>query len=213
MPKLYLLGGENVYRQSAREVNELALQDAGQPPSIAVFPWARASFDRNYRKRKLLADYLVGMGAGNVDFIEYSDSQDTITKKVSASNLVYLTGGLVNALTERLKNTNVVSLLRDYHGVVVGRSAGALALCKKCVITCHSNQKVKLVNGLGIADITLKAHYKLAKDEALKLLSQKEKIYCLPSRSAIIYDKGVCEIIGPAYVFENGEKKTLYSRS
>jgi len=46
MPKLYLLGGENVYKRSAREVNERAFQDAGEPLDILVFPWARASFDR-----------------------------------------------------------------------------------------------------------------------------------------------------------------------
>ena len=46
MPKLYLLGGENVFKRSAREVNERAFQDAGEHLVVLVFPWARASFDR-----------------------------------------------------------------------------------------------------------------------------------------------------------------------
>ncbi len=206
MPKLYLLGGENVTKRSAREVNEKAFQDAEEPRSVAVISWARASFDRKYQKRKILTDYFISLGAGTVDFIEYSDSGEAIAQKIASSNLIYLTGGYVNALVERLKKRHVDDLLRSYRGVIVGRSAGALALCSKCLITCRSNQKVKLVEGLGLADLTLKAHYKPQKDPALLRLSRGEKIYAVPSRSAIVYDNGVCQVLGETYLFEDGQK-------
>lgn len=209
MPKLYLLGGENVLKRSALEVNERAFQDAKAPRSFAVFPWARASFDRKYQKRKILTDYFVSLGASTVDFVEYSDSTEAIAQKIASSNLIYLTGGYVNALVERLRKRRVDGLLRDYPGVIVGRSAGALALCKKCVITCHSNQKARLVEGLGLADLTFKAHYKPQKDPVLRLLSMGEKIYAVPSRSAIVYAEGVCSVIGEAYLFEDGKKSQV----
>lgn len=209
MPKLYLLGGENVAKRTALEVNEKAFRDAGEHAVVAVFPWARASFDRKYEKRKILTDYFIGLGARIVDFLGYSDLTETISQKIAASNLIYLTGGYVNALVERLRKRHVDELLRDYRGVIVGRSAGALALCKKCVITCHSNQKVKLVGGLGLADLSLKAHYKPQKDAALLRLSKGEKIYAVPSRSAIIYEDGVCSVIGEAYLFEDGQKNCV----
>jgi peptidase E len=209
MPILYLLGGENVVKRSAREVNERAFQDAGDPVAVVVFPWARASFDRRYRKRKVLSDYFISLGACSVDFIEYSDSNAAIAQKIACCNLIYLTGGLVKALVERLRKMRVDSLLRDYDGVIVGRSAGALALCKKCVITCRNNQKARLIEGLGLADLTLKAHYKPQKDTTLQLLSKGQKIYAVPSRSAIVYEDGVCSFIGKAYLFENGKKRRL----
>ena len=209
MPKLYLLGGENVLKRSAQEVNERAFQDAEGPLFVAVFPWARASFDRMYQKRKTLADYFISLGAGTVDFIEYSDSRATIAQKVASSNLIYLTGGLVNALVERLKRMAVDRLLQDYPGVIVGRSAGALALCKKCVITSRWRQKELVIEGLGLAELTMKAHYRPRKDEKLLLLSKREKIYSVPSRSAIVYDKGICSFIGKVYLFDNGEKIRL----
>ena len=71
MPKLYLLGGENVFKRSAKEVNEKAFRDAGESPAVAVFPWARASFDRKYAKRKILTDYLISLGAATINFLEY----------------------------------------------------------------------------------------------------------------------------------------------
>jgi peptidase E len=209
MPKLYLLGGENVFRRSAREVNERAFQEAGEPLVVLVFAWARASFDKGYKKRERLVDYFISLGASKVNFVEYSDSKETIAEKTSSSNLIYLTGGLVSVLIERLKNMEVDSLLRGYGGVIVGRSAGALALCKRCVITYRSNSKVKLVGGLGLVDFTLKAHYKPEKDNELKRLSKEEKIYAVPEGSALVYDNGASSFIGEAYLFENGEKRML----
>jgi peptidase E len=209
MPKFYLLGGENVFKRSAREVNERAFQDAGEPLVVLVFPWARASFDRGYKKRKRLVDYFISLGVSTINFIEYSDSNETIAKKMADSNIVYLTGGLANVLVERLKNMGVDRLLHDYRGVIVGRSAGALALCRKCIITCRSNSKVKIIDGLGLADLTLKAHYKPEKDSALEQLSRQEKIYAVPEGSALVYSNGACSFMGEVYLFENGTKRML----
>ena len=209
MPKLYLLGGENVFRRSAREVNERAFQDAGEPLIILVFSWARASFDNSYKKRKKLTDYFISLGAKPVSFVNYSDSHEVIARKMSDSNLIYLTGGQTSILVERLRNMGVDSLIRDYDGIIVGRSAGALALCRKCIITCRSNLKVKIIDGLGLADLTLKVHYKPEKDTVLEQLSRQEKIYALPMGSALVYENGVCSFLGEAFVFENGEKTRL----
>jgi peptidase E len=209
MPKLYLLGGENVFKRSAKEVNEKAFQDAGEPPVVVVFPWARASFDRKYQKRKILTDYFISLGASTINFIEYSDSNETIAKKMADSSLVYLTGGLASVLVERLKNMGVDRLLHDYGEVIIGRSAGALALCRKCIITCRSNSKVKIINGIGLADLTLKVHYKPEKENALERLSRQEKIYAVPEGSALVYNNGACSFIGEVYLFENGKKRML----
>jgi peptidase E len=209
MPKLYLLGGENVFKRSSREINEQAFQDAGEPLIVLVFPWARASFDRGYKKRKRLVDYFLSLGATTINFIDYSDSYETIAKKMADSNLIYLTGGLASVLVERLKNLGVDHLLQNYRGVIVGRSAGALALCRKCIITCRSNSKVKIIDGIGLLDITLKVHYKPEKDSTLEKLSRKEKIYAVPEGSALVYNNAACSFIGKVYLFENGSKRLL----
>ena len=207
MPKLYLLGGENVFKRSAREVNEIAFQDAGEPSTILVFSWARASFDNSYRKRKMLTDYFINIGASTITFVDYSDSNKMIAKKMADSNLVYLTGGQTSILIERLKNVGADNLIHDYDRIIVGRSAGALALCRKCVITCRNNLKSKIINGLGLANLTLKVHYKPEKDSVLEELSRQGKIYAVPMGSALVYENGVCSSIGDAYLFENGKKR------
>jgi len=209
MPKLYLLGGENVFKRSAKQVNERAFQDAGENPIVAVFPWARSSFDKKYRKRQLLTDYFISLGASAINFIDYSDSNKGIAQNMVESNLVYLTGGLANVLVERLQSMGVDRLLHSYKGVIIGRSAGALALCRRCITTCHSSSKVKTISGLGLADLTLKAHYKPEKDGVLERLSKQGAIYAVPEGSALVYNNGVCSFIGEVYFFENGVKCRL----
>jgi peptidase E len=209
MPKLYLLGGENVFRKSAKQVNQRAFQDAGEPLNVLVLPWARASFDNKYLRRKRLFDYFISLGAFAVNFVEYSDSAQTIAQKMADSRLVYLTGGVPSVLIERLKNTGVDDLLKNYKGVIVGRSAGALALCKRCVITCRSNSKVKIVDGIGLVDITLKVHYTQEKASILQKLSTQQNIYAVPEGSALIYDAGKFSAINKVYVFQNGKQQTL----
>jgi peptidase E len=207
MPKLYFLGGENVIKRDAREINEIAFRDASEAPRVVVVPWARASFDKAYKRRKRLFDYFRSLGAITVNFAEYSDTLKEVTRKVECSDLIYLPGGLASVLVERLKNRSVDRLLRKYDGVVVGRSAGALALGKKCVVTKNRRKPTSMIiSGIGLVDFSVKAHYKPSKDDELKKLSKEETIYAIPARSALVYDNGALSFMGDVYLFQNGEK-------
>jgi dipeptidase E len=209
MPKYYLLGGENTYRRDAKEVNQIAFQEAGQTPSILVFSWARASFDRAYRKRKKIFDYFISLGAGTVEIADYSSSTSEIEQKISQTDLVYLTGGIPSVLVERLRQSCVDSLLKDYEGVVVGRSAGALALCRKCVVTYRSSLEAKVIDGLGLVDLTAKAHYKPDRDEQLERLSLYQDVFALPKGSALVVSNGELTFINTIYLFHLGKKQTI----
>lgn len=204
--KLYFLGGENVIKRSCRNVNVRAFLDAGGAPSVLVLPWARASFDRTYWRRKQVFDYFRSLGASNVEFADYSATTEEISRKIVCSDLLYLTGGLPTALVKRLRNKGVDLMLRRYDRVVVGRSAGALALCKKGVTTDRNRKATMVIDGLGMVDITLKVHYKPSKDTELKRLSEEDRIFAIPSGSALVYDGGALSTMGDVYLFQDGEK-------
>ena len=205
MPKLYFLGGENIVKRDSRKINEMAFLDAGGEPAVLVFPWARASFDKAYLCRKRLSAYFTGLGASTVDFAEYSDLTEEIAKKIQFSDLIYLPGGLTSVLVERMRNKSVDSLLREYDRVIVGRSAGALALSKTCILT-KRHKAVKIIAGINLVDFSIKVHYKPSRDDELKRLSKEETIYAIPERSALVYDNGALSFIGDVYLFQNGEK-------
>jgi peptidase E len=207
MAKMYFLGGENIVKRDSREINEQAFLDAGGAPAVVVFSWARASFDKTYKRRKRLFDYFQSLGAITVEFAEYSDTLEEVTRKVECSDLIYLPGGLASVLVERLKNRSVDRLLRKYDGVVVGRSAGALALGKKCIVTKNRRKPTStIISGIGLVNFSVKVHYRPSKDDELKRLSKEEKIYAIPERSALVYDNDTLSFIGNVYLFQNGEK-------
>jgi peptidase E len=207
MAKLYFLGGENVAKQDAKEINTLAFQDAGAAPSVLVFSWARPSFDASYMRRRRLANYFRSLGAGGVDFSDFSDSLEDIKAKMACSNLVYLTGGQVSTLLSRLRKTGVDKLLRSYRGVMIGRSAGAIVLGKNCLVTNRYNGVPKVVAGLGLVDFSVKVHYEPSKDDLLRKLSETQQIYAIPQRAALVYEKGVVSFFGDVFLFEHGIKR------
>ena len=209
MLKLFFLGGENVFKRDAKEVNEKAFHDAGVTPAVLVFTWARPSFDVAYQRRKRVSEYFRSLGACTVDFAEYSDSIEEIKAKAKSYHLIYLTGGQVSTLLFRLRNKQVADWLREYKGVLVGRSAGALVLGKKCVVTNRYSSRIKLINGLRFVDFSIKAHYDPSQDDFLEKLSQKERFYAIPPRCALICDGDVMSFIGDVFLFENGAKRLL----
>jgi dipeptidase E len=209
MPKYYLLGGENTHKRDAEKINQRAFNEAGNPPRVLVFSWARASFDRTYPKSQLMFNYFRSLGASTVNTVDYSCTVEEIKEKISESDIVYLTGGVPTILIERLKKSGIRSLLEDFEGIIVGRSAGALALCRKCVITCRRTLEIKVVDGLGLVDLTFKAHYKFGKDEKLIALSKTEDFFAVPKDSAIVYENGNLSFINNVYLFHNGERQTV----
>jgi len=210
MTKLYLLGGENTIRQTAKEINKAAFIDVGGSPVVLVFPWARASFDNIYLRRRRIQKYFKNLGAQSIDFVDYSEATQDIAVRVSRSDIIYLTGGQMMILVTRLGAKGMEKLLQEYRGIIVGRSAGALALAKRGVVTNRYSKSTTLASGLGLADFSLKTHYDSSKDAALSGLSKSQDIYALPINSAIVCENNNLSFIGDAFLFENGEKKKIH---
>jgi cyanophycinase-like exopeptidase len=210
MRKVYLLGGESICKRDGEKVNQQAFSDAGGLPEVLVFSWARANFDQIYQRQKLVYNYLRYLGANSVTFVDYSISQHELGEKISQANLIYLTGGSPSILIERFKHQNVGPLLKNFGGVIVGRSAGALALCKKCVVTIRSTKQVKILDGLGLIDLAMNAHYTYKKDKHLKKLSRDKQIFAVPKGSALVYNEaGVLSCINQVFSFESGKRNLM----
>ncbi len=207
--KLYLLGGESLIRRDARSVNAQAFLDAGGAPNILVFPWARASFDNSYKRRRRITSYFLSLGANAIEFIDYSAALRDIARKVENSDLIYFTGGVPSILVERLRKKGLENLFRHFRGVVVGRRAGALAMCRSFIITERKSKKVTIGEGLGFADFRAKVHYDPSKDEDLKSLSKDCSIVAIPYGSALVQDNDSLFILGNVYLFRSEEKTLL----
>jgi peptidase E len=210
MTKLYFLGGEDVAERGSREINERAFVDAGGAPVVLVFNWTASSAEKTGKYGKMMVDYFEDMGARAVEFAECSDSFEEIAQKAERSDLIYLPGGVTRILVERLLNARADSILREYDKIVVGNSAGALALGRECILTRGKhNKRTVIIPGLGLVDFSVKVHYKTSRDRELKELSHERKIFAIPERSALVFDDGSVSSIGDVYLFQNGNKTKL----
>jgi hypothetical protein len=66
-------------------------------PSVLVFPWGNSAADNIDTTRNQVSNYFKLLGGGNISFIEY-DAAEELANKISASDLIYLTGGLTSVL-------------------------------------------------------------------------------------------------------------------
>lgn len=217
MTKLYLLGGEDLKKRDSERINKKAFADAGKAPVILIFPWtSRFTASRNNKYRKIMKDYFEDLGAKKIIFAELTDPFREVKKKIDSSNLIYLPGGEPKFLIKRLKKRKIDSLLKKYKGVIVGNSAGTVALCKRyAVIRGQDGEpRTTLELGLGLVDLAVSVHYRspirhlsgISSDKEHKGLSNKVRVYAIPERCALVYDGKGLKHIGEVYVFYRGKK-------
>jgi peptidase E len=218
MTKVYFLGGEDIAERNSKEINEKAFTDSGGSPAVLVFPWTAESVDRTIGYNKMTADYFADLGARSVEFVELSDSLQEIAERMSASDLIYLPGGDTKLLLARMIDSKVDSLIREYRKVIIGNSAGALALSKNYVVVRGEDgeTKAEAAPGLGLVDFGITVHYRMPSkiysgrslDNELESLSQELEmaIYAIPETCALICSDGSLSFVGSVYLFQEGKR-------
>lgn len=220
MVRLYFLGGEDIEKKrDSKSINKRAFTDAGGNPSILIFPWTgKFTTAKKNKYRKSMANYFKQLGASKIIFAELTDSSKKIKNKIKSANLIYLPGGEPKFIIKRFKNRKIDFLLKKYNKIIMGNSAGSLALCKKYVVIKGQDGRPKTAfeNGLGLTDFAVSVHYgcdnKLLSGESptkeLVNFSKKNdvKIYAIPETSAIVYNGKTPKFIGKVYLFYKGKK-------
>ena len=77
-----------------------------------------------------------GIPEENITFVNYfADTKESAAQKVKNADIIYFTGGLPDAMMERLYEFELVDILKDFDGVVLGCSAGAMIQMEEYHIT------------------------------------------------------------------------------
>jgi len=204
MFKLYLLGGEYLKKRDSKEINQKAFTDAGKDPLILVFPWTREKENKEYRK--VMNKYFKDLGAGEVKYVELTDSLKIIKEKMESSDLIYLPGGDSKLLIKRLKKVD--SLIKNYNKVIIGNSAGAHALCKKFIGMKgrDGREENEILPGMDLIDFAIVVHYEDKHAKDLVKISDKLNmpIYAIPEQCALVYENKKIELIGKVKLFKKG---------
>ena len=205
MLRLYMLGGEDIEKRDSRSLNEQAFRDAGDSPSVTIFPWASKA--KEEKQRRFMVTYFKELGARSVRFVERSLPFTDMVAIAENSDIIYLPNGDTKLLIEMLRDTGSTHLLRLHENVIIGNSAGALALCNEYIIpTKNGVEKLAIEKGLGLSDFVVSAHYEPAQDAQLENLSNGRSIFAIPEGAAIRSDSCSLSLLGNVELFMDGKK-------
>jgi len=152
-------------------------------------------------------------------FLEYGIEFDSFcvidnrTDKSSALQLIenasciFLMGGNATQQYELICSKGIRDAIRQSSAVILGVSAGSTNMAERALDVWESDIPYE---GLGLTDITVKAHVNRIDDELIQELArissdQNIQIHAMADESAVFIDKDCCEFIGTIRLVKNGQ--------
>jgi peptidase E len=124
-------------------------------------------------------------------------------KQVRTADCIFLMGGDVTLQMALIRDLGLVSELQVSKAVILGVSAGSMNMGRYVAEIWESKS---LQNGLGLTDITTKAHY--TEDAwflpALKEISGIQPVAAMEDESAVFIKDGAVRKIGKIHWIDNG---------
>ena len=150
-----------------------------------------------------------GMGFAAHTVIDRRTGAAEAVELVRAADCIFLMGGDPSAQMALIRDLGLVSPLREIRAVILGVSAGAMNMGQQVAEIWDSKA---FYEGLGLADITIKAHYTPGDwfVPLLKDLSREHPIVAMEDESAIFINENGQQVIGRMYSFDRGEIKGVF---
>lgn len=151
-----------------------------------------------------------GVSKENITFINYfTDTHESARDKIKNANVVYFTGGLPDRMMDRIKEFNLLDTLREFDGIAVGYSAGAVIQLAEYHLYPDGDYKdFGYYEGLDyLNSLYLEVHYefKPEQNESIRrvLAERNLPVYVTHTRrGGVIVDNGRIKIIGKVDVYE-----------
>lgn len=150
-----------------------------------------------------------GISENNITFVNYfKDTNESAKQKVEKANIIYFTGGRPDRMMDRIKEFNLADVLRNFNGIVMGYSAGAVIQFSEYHLSPDKDYKeFQYYDGLGyLNDFYLEVHYENTKvqNEAIQrvLVERGKTVYATAFMSgAVIADNGNLKLLGDVKTF------------
>ncbi|MGC9175361.1 MAG: Type 1 glutamine amidotransferase-like domain-containing protein [Thermoprotei archaeon] len=157
---IVLQGGDDIRKRTNQSLMS-QIARISSTKRVLVIPWTNKPDDREEERRELLTVYFKESGFREVLFLERDDSEEEVSAKMSQVDVVYLPGGDPSTLYEEMRARSLQQRLRDFKGIIVGNSAGAIVLSR------GAEHEGKFYQGFGLADFFISVHYDLRFESGL----------------------------------------------
>lgn len=184
------------------------------------------SSSKDKEKIKLLSDILFkSLELSGIVFENYlildDDNKNLASKLVSQADLIFLSGGDTYIQNQFFKEIKLQELLKNYTGLIIGQSAGALNMASDVFDSPISMENSFPIHfkGLGLTDINIEPHFVLDttnfdenenyQRKVVLKESFKRKIYGQCDGSHILITDQEILICGKTYLIENSVIKKI----
>ena len=144
------------------------------------------------------------MGFAKHSVIDHRTQGSEAVRLVREASCIFLMGGNATLQYQLMREKGILEEVRRSSAVILGVSAGAMNMGSP---TVDIYETATPYEGLGFANITIKAHYPLEDEwlQALKRVSMELPICLMTDESAIFVTDESIKKIGEIYRLEKGE--------
>lgn len=145
-----------------------------------------------------------GMGFRRHNVIDHRTEAADAVRLIREASCIFLMGGNATQQYQLIREKDIFDEIRGSSAVILGVSAGAMNMGKNTVDIYETTTPY---DGLGFADITVKAHYPLEDGllEAPKQVSMELPVTLMTDESAIFIKEGSMVWMGQIYRMDKGE--------
>lgn len=155
-----------------------------------------------------------GLKREQVHWVNYfTDSKIEMENKIMNSSIVFFTGGAPDLMMKRIREFKLTSLLKNYQGVMMGYSAGAMMQFDEYHITPDEDYPSFVYEkGLGcLKGFGIEPHYqasRIQKESMQRVIKEKQKdVYGIYEKGGIIIDQGNMTMFGKVDIMEAEDTK------
>ena len=182
------------------------------------FEW-HERYGRGSREyREIVRPFLsYGIPEKNIRWINYyEDDEDSCLYKIRSSDVIFFTGGYPDWMLQRLYDLGIKEAVRDFPGVVIGTSAGALIQLAHYHLTPEEDYEYQYQEGLGMlsgfdADVHFVEDLKHVEAVIRSLEDLGEPVIAMPDRGGVLIDGDSFELLGDAFVLDRNDLDDLYA--
>lgn len=137
----------------------------------------------------------------------FHDTPDTALQKIGEAGVLFLTGGLPDVFCDRLEQRGLVEPIRQFPGIVMGCSAGAMMQMTEYHITPDEDyDSYGYYKGLGLLDgFEPEVHYagsSVQKESIARYLRERrKKLYAMTNQGGLLIENGKITMMGDVTEF------------
>lgn len=167
--------------------------------------WEQAfNFRTGTHYREIIEPFLsYGILEDNINWInQFKDSKCCAKEKVRNSDIIFFTGGYPDKMMDRIKAFDLIEILENHEGIMMGSSAGAMIQISEYHITKDKDyDEFSYKKGLNIIkDFDIEVHYENSDIQNISInrcLKERGKtIYSMENQGGIMVLNGVVTLLG-----------------